>query len=244
MAVLGIDIGGTGMKGALVDPQTGELITERFRVPTPEKRDPKNMSKAVKKIVQHFDYQGKVGVGFPTVIKEQTCYSCGNLHESWKNVNVGELFKAETGLEFAVVNDADAAGYATMNFGVGKGEKGLVLMITIGTGIGSGAFFNGELLPNFELGQIPYKKFKKIEDWASNGALEREGLSIEEWAARFNKFLKITELLVSPQLFILGGGLSKRFSEYQHLMNTKTPIRVAALKNNAGIVGAAAAALK
>ena len=244
MAVLGIDIGGTGMKGALVDPNSGELLTERFRVPTPEKRDPKNMSKAVKKIVQHFDYHGKVGVGFPTVIKENTCHSCGNLHENWKNVNVSELFKAETGLEFTVVNDADAAGFATMNFGVGKGEKGLVLMITIGTGIGSGAFFNGELLPNFELGQIPYKKYKKIEDWASNGALEREGLSIEEWAARFDKFLKITELLVAPQLFILGGGLSKRFAEYEHLMNTKTPIRVAALKNNAGIVGAAAAALK
>ena len=241
MAILGIDIGGTGMKGALVDPTTGELVSDRFRVPTPQKRNPKSMAKAVSKIVTHFDYKGRVGAGFPTIIKNGICISSGNLHKSWKKQNVSEIFKKETGLEFTVVNDADAAGYATMNYGVGKGEKGLVIMITIGTGLGSGAFYNGELIPNFELGQIPYKKFKKIEEWASNNAMQREGLEIEEWALRFSKFLKITELLVAPDLFILGGGLSKRFNEYEHLIKSKTPIKVAALKNNAGIVGAAAA---
>lgn len=241
MAVLGIDIGGTGMKGALVDPITGELVSERFRVPTPQKRNPKSMAKAVGKIVSHFDYKGKVGVGFPTIIKNGVCLSSGNLHKSWKNQNVSEIFKEQTGLDFTVVNDADAAGYATMTYGVGKGETGLVLMITIGTGLGSGAFYNGAPIPNFELGQIPYKKFKKIEDWASNGAMQREGLEIDEWAVRFSKFLKITELLVAPDLFILGGGLSKRYDEYKHLITANTPIRVAALKNNAGIVGAAAA---
>jgi len=159
------------------------------------------------------------------------------------NLNVKELFSKATGLPVTVINDADAAGYATMNYGIGKGKKGLVLMITIGTGLGSGAFFNGELIPNFELGQIPYKKYKKIENWAAASSKENEGLSFKEWGKRFNVFLKYVDLLISPDFIILGGGTSKQFDEYKDYITIETPVIPAELRNQAGIVGAAAAAL-
>lgn len=243
MKVLGIDIGGSGMKGALIDSQTGEMITERFRIPTPESRKPKAMAKVVAKIVKHFDYKGPVGVGFPTVIKHGVCKSPGNLHKKWLGVNVKELFSEVTGLPVTVVNDADAAGYASMNYGIGKGVKGLVVMITIGTGLGSGAFFDGELIPNFELGQIPYKKYPKIELWAADSAKERDGLTYQQWGKRFNKFLEYVDLIIAPDLIILGGGASKDFDEYKDCITIETPVIPAELRNQAGIVGAAAAAL-
>ncbi|MDB4270888.1 ROK family protein [bacterium] len=243
MVVLGIDIGGSGMKGALVNSITGEMLTERFRIPTPESRKPQEMAEVVKEIVQHFNHKGPVGVGFPTIIRHGICKSKGNLHKSWVNLNVKELFSKATGLPVTVINDADAAGYATMNYGLGKGKKGLVLMITIGTGLGSGAFFNGELIPNFELGQIPYKKYKKIENWAAASAKENEGLSFKEWGKRFNVFLKYVDLLISPDFIILGGGTSKQFDEYKDYITIETPVIPAELRNQAGIVGAAAAAL-
>ena len=243
MAILGIDVGGTGMKGALVDTETGELLSERFRLDTPKKRDPEGMAQCFNEIVKHFDYKGPIGAGFPTIIKNGVCGSQGNLHKSWKGLNVSEVFSQETGLPVIVVNDADAAGYATMQYGVGQGEMGLVIMITIGTGIGSGAFFNGELIPNVELGQIPYKNYKRIEEWVSASAKERDGLSLEQWAERFNKFLKILDILVAPDLIILGGGLSKEWGNYANLIDSPVRIIPSALRNNAGIVGAAAAAL-
>lgn len=243
MAILGIDVGGTGMKGALIDTANGELLSERFRLDTPKKRDPAGMAQCFQEIVQHFEYNGPVGAGFPTIIKNGVCGSQGNLHKSWKGLNVADVFSQKTGLEVTVVNDADAAGYATMHYGVGKGEMGLVIMITIGTGIGSGAFFNGQLIPNVELGQIPYKKYKRIEEWVSASAKERDQLSLEQWAERFNKFLKITDLLVAPDLIILGGGLSKEWDNYSHLIDSPVRIKPAALRNNAGIVGAAAAVI-
>ncbi len=243
MDVLGIDIGGSGMKGALVNSLTGELLTERFRVPTPASRKPKAMAQVLKEIVDHFDHHGPVGCGFPTVIKHGVCKSPGNLHKSWLGVNVKELFSDATGLPVTVINDADAAGYAVMNYGIGKGVEGFVVMITIGTGLESGAFFNGELIPNFELGQIPYKDYKKIESWAASSAKEREGLSYDKWGKRFNKFLELVELLVSPELIILGGGASKHFDEYKHRIKIETPVVPAMFRNHAGIIGAAAAAL-
>jgi polyphosphate glucokinase len=244
MNILGIDIGGSGIKGALVNSETGEMLTKRHRIPTPEGRKPKDMAKVVAEIVKHFDHKGPIGVGFPTVIKNGICKSPGNLHKKWLGRNVEELFSKEIGLPVKVVNDADAAGYATMNYGIGKDKKGLVLMITIGTGLGSGAFLNGELIPNFELGQIPYKKYKKIELWAADSAKEREGLTYEKWGKRFNKFLKYVDLIIAPDLIILGGGASKDFDEYKHLIKIDTPVIPAKLKNHAGIIGAAAAALK
>jgi polyphosphate glucokinase len=244
MEVLGIDVGGSGMKGALINMETGEMITERFRIPTPESRSPDEMAAVIAEIVTHFGYKGPVGCGFPTVIKQGICKSHGNLHETWDGVNVEKLFEDSTGLDFTVINDADAAGYAVMNYGSGKGENGLVIIITIGTGLGSGAFLNGKLLPNFELGQIPYKKYDKIEDWAAGSAKDRENLSYKKWGKRFNRFLEYVELIVSPDLIILGGGVSKDFDEFKNKITIETPVIPAALQNHAGIIGAATACLR
>ncbi len=243
MEVLGIDVGGSGIKGALVNSVTGEMLTKRFRIPTPESRKPKAMAEVVSQIVKHFDHKGPVGVGFPTVIKHGVCISPGNLHKKWLGCNVKELFTSYTGLPVTVINDADAAGYATMNYGLGKGKQGLVVMITIGTGLGSGVFLDGELIPNFELGQIPYKKYDKIELWAADSAKEREELTYKKWGKRFNKFLELVELIVCPDLIILGGGASKDFEEYRECIKIDTPVIPAGLQNHAGIIGAAAAAL-
>ncbi len=244
MELLGIDIGGTGIKGALVNAETGEMLTERFRIPTPSSRKPDEMAAVIKDIVAHFDYKGPVGCGFPTIIKNGVCMSAGNLHESWVGINVDELLTKETGHEFTVLNDADAAGYASMNYGVGKGKDRLVIMITVGTGLGSGAFFNGKLLPNFELGQIPYKDYKKIEQYAAASAKERDNISYEKWGKRFNKFLKLVETIVAPDLIIVGGGTSKKWKEFNHLITVETEVVKAELMNHAGIIGAAIACLK
>ena len=244
MEILGIDIGGSGMKGALVNIETGEMTTPRHRIPTPQSRGPEEMAEVVAQIVEHFNYKGPVGCGFPTVIKKGVCNSSGNLHKDWNNLNVEALFEKKTGLDFTVINDADAAGYATMNYGVGRGKDGFVVMITIGTGLGSGAFLDGRLLPNFELGQIPYKKYKKIEDWAAGSAKEKAGLTYDEWGKRFNVFLKLVELIVAPDLIILGGGASKDFEEYSHRIKIDTPVIPAGLQNHAGIIGAATACSK
>ncbi len=241
MEILGIDVGGSGMKAALVNTETGEMLTKRHRIPTPKSRTPEAMADVIAQLVKHFDYSGPVGCGFPTVIKKGICKSEGNLDPSWLGVDVDKLFEEATGQQFSVINDADAAGYAVMNHGVGKGLEGLVLIVTIGTGLGSGAFFNGELLPNFELGQIPYKDFKKIETWAAGSAMEREGLTYKKWAKRFNKFLNIVDLIVSPDHIILGGGASKDWAAYEEYITINTPIRPAQLKNHAGIIGAAMA---
>lgn len=243
MEVLGIDVGGSGMKGGIVNIDTGEMISERHRIPTPTSRKPDEMAAVIAQIVKHFDYKGRVGCGFPTVIKKGVCKSPGNLDPSWLGVNIEELFEAKTGLDFTVVNDADIAGYASMNYGIGKGVEGLVVMITIGTGLGSGAFYDGKLIPNFELGQIPYKKYKKIELWAAASAKEREGLTYKKWGKRFNKFLKYVDLIIAPDLILLGGGTSKDFDEFKEYITIETPVIPAELQNHAGIIGAAAAAL-
>ncbi len=244
MQILGIDIGGSGIKGALVDVETGEMITDRYRIPTPPSRKPQEMAEVVAEIVKHFNYQGPVGCGFPSIVKNGVCKAPGNLHKSWVGVNVDELFTEVSGQPFTVLNDADAAGYASMNYGVGKGRDGLVVMVTIGTGLGSGVFYNGTLLPNFELGQIPYKKYKKIEDWAAASAKEREDLTFERWGKRFNKFLKLVELITSPDLIIVGGGTSKKWAEFRHHIDIQTEVVKAELMNNAGIIGAAVACLR
>lgn len=179
---------------------------------------------------------------FRPSLKKESVKTPGNLHKKWAGVNVNELFSEATGLPVTVVNDADAAGYASMNYGVGKGKDGLVAMITIGTGLGSGVFFNGELLPNYELGQIPYKKYDKIELWAAASAKEREDLSYKKWGKRFNVFLELVELITSPDLIILGGGTSKHWKQFKDYINIETPVIPAELQNHAGIIGAAAAA--
>lgn len=240
MEVLGIDIGGSGIKGALVNLETGELTTERFRIATPPNREPEEMALVVAQIVKHFNYSGKVGCGIPTIVKNGVCLAHGNLSEKWVGVNAEALFKKHTNLDFHIINDADAAASAIMHYGVGKGKQGFVLTITIGTGLGSGAYFNGQLLQNFELGQIPYKKYDKIELYASSAAKEEAGLSYKKWAGRFNKFLKLVNLIVSPDLIILGGGISKYWDKFEKYLECEVPVIGAELQNHAGIIGAAA----
>lgn len=244
MEILGIDIGGSGIKGAIVNVKTGELVSEKHRIPTPKNAKPKEVAAIVNQIVNHFNWKGIVGCGFPTVIHHGKALQYGNLHKSWKGTQVDELFSQETNLEFTVINDADAAGIAAMNFGIGKDKKGFVLMITVGTGIGSGAFYNGHLIPNFELGSFPYKKYEKIELWTADSARKRENLSLKEWAKRFNKYLKMVEKMVTPDLIILGGGISKKFKEFENEITIKTPVLASKHQNNAGIIGAALGAIE
>ncbi len=239
MEILGIDVGGTGIKGAIVNVETGALITEKHRIPTPKGAKPNDVADVVAKLVEHFDWQGKIGCGFPAIISHGVALSSGNIDKSWQGTNVEDIFNKRTGLEFHVGNDADAAGLAEITFGAGKGKNGLVLMITIGTGLGSGLFYNGILVPNLELGTLPYKKFKHIEHWAADSARKRDELSYPEWGKRFNKFLKIVNGLTSPDLIILGGGASKKLQRFEGQITIKTPVIVAQFQNNAGIVGAA-----
>ncbi|MEO6347387.1 MAG: polyphosphate--glucose phosphotransferase [Aquaticitalea sp.] len=243
MNILGIDIGGSGMKGGLIDSNTGEMVSERFRIPTPSSRKPNEMAQVFKEIVNHFDYDGPVGCGFPSLIKNGICKETGNLHKDWKNLDVQVLFSEACGLPVTVINDADAAGIAMMTYGIGKGKLGFVIIITIGTGLGSGAFLDGKLIPNFELGQIPYKKYKKIENWAAASVMELKNLSFKKWGKRFNKFLEIVEIIVCPDLIILGGGTSDDFDQFKKWITIETPVIPAHLGNTAGIVGAACTVL-
>ena len=241
MEVLGIDIGGSGIKGAIVDTKTGELIGERHRIPTPKPATPKNIAKTIKEIVEHFNWKGKAGCCFPTPLAHGKCQSGGNLHETWKDVQVDDLFKEKTGLEFTVLNDADAAGAAEMSFGAGKGKDGLVIIITLGTGIGSGIFFNGSLVQNTELGHVTYKS-EAFEIYAADSARKRDDLTYKQWGKRLNKYFNHVNLILSPDLFIIGGGASKKLHKFIEYIDIDTPIIPAENKNEAGIIGAALAA--
>ncbi|WGK63661.1 polyphosphate--glucose phosphotransferase [Croceiramulus getboli] len=241
MEVLGIDVGGTGIKGAPVNLETEEYLAERYRIPTPRPAKPKAIAETVQQIVDHFDWKGPVGVGFPTVIVNGKAMQYSNLHPKWEGVQVDALFEKYLGLPVTVINDADAAGLAEMHYGVGQDKKGLVITLTLGTGIGSGLFYDGQLIPNVELGQLPYKK-GIIEEYASRAVMKKKGLSYAEWGERVNYFLhRITEFC-SPDLFIIGGGASKHLDEFRHKLTTSVPILQAHTKNHAGIIGAAYAA--
>ncbi len=243
MQVLGIDIGGTGIKGAPVDLENENYMGERFRVPTPRPATPEAVAGCVQQIVDHFQWKGPIGVGFPTIIVNGQAKAYGNMHPSWLHVQIDKLFTEQTGLPTTVINDADAAGLGEMRYGVGKNLKGLVAVITVGTGIGSGLFYNGQLIPNFEFGRIPYKK-KPIEQYAANSIRKKENLSYEQWAQRFNFFLEQVESICTPDHYILGGGISKRIDEFKHVLTTKVPLVAAKTKNHAGLIGAAFAAME
>lgn len=243
MHILGIDIGGTGIKGAPVDLENEDYLEERFRIPTPQPATPEAVAECVQQLVDHFNWKGPVGVGFPTVIVNGQARAYGNMHKSWLHVQIDKLFEEKTGLPFTVINDADAAALAEMRFGIGKDKKGLVAVITVGTGIGSGLFYDGKLIPNFELGRMQYKK-KPIELYAANSARKREELSYEEWAERFDFFLKRLEIICTPDHYILGGGISKHIDTFKHILTTKVPLVAAKTKNHAGLIGAAFAAME
>jgi polyphosphate glucokinase len=240
--VLGIDVGGTGIKAALVDVESGTLLSDRHRVETPRPATPDSMASAVKQLLSEFDYDGTVGCCFPTIVVDGHARSVSNLDPAWRDVQIDETFKRATGLPFYVINDADAAAVAEMQLGAGKDLGGLVITVTIGTGLGSGMYYNGQLIPNLELGHMAGKDGEPFEAYASNRARKTEELSWLEWGARFDAFLKRVDRVCSPDHFIIGGGTSKRFDRFQDAMTGSTPIHVAKFLNNAGIIGAAVAA--
>lgn len=240
MSVLGIDIGGSGIKGAPVDLATGEFTAERIRLATPEEAKPDDVAETVAQIARQFDWHGPIGVGFPAVVQHGVIHTAANIDESWINVNAQELFSQATGCPTYVLNDADAAGIAEMRFGIGKerGVQGVVMVITIGTGLGTCLFVDGKLVPNLELGHIEIRG-KDAERRASDAARQRKELSWEKWGGRFNEYLNRLQKLLWPDLFVLGGGISKTAETFLPYIDVPVEVVTARLLNQAGIVGAA-----
>ncbi|KOX21295.1 MULTISPECIES: polyphosphate--glucose phosphotransferase [unclassified Streptomyces] len=244
MNVFGVDIGGSGIKGAPVDLERGALTEERHKVLTPQPATPDGVAGCVAEVVAHFGWTGPVGVTFPGVVAGSTIRTAANVDKSWIGVDAGALIGERVGgLPVTVLNDADAAGIAEMTFGAGRGRKGTVIMLTLGTGIGSALFVDGRLVPNTELGHLELKGHD-AEKRASTKAKEDEDLSWEHWATkRVQKYLAHVEMLFSPELFIIGGGVSRKADKFLPLIeDIRAEIVPAELENNAGIVGAAMAA--
>ena len=236
--VLGIDIGGSGVKGAPVDTSGGELLAERYRLPTPQPSTPKAVAKTVAEVCAHFSWQGEVGCAFPAVVRAGVAESAANVDKGWIGTNIEEVIGKATGLTVRACNDADAAGLAEARFGAGRGVEGVVLLLTLGTGIGSALIQDGVLVPNTELGHVEFRG-KELEHFASDKARGDEDLSWKKWADRLEASLKYLEMLFSPDLFILGGGVSKKSDKFLPLIDISTPIKPAELLNSAGMVGAA-----
>lgn len=244
LQVLGIDIGGTGIKGAVVEVYTGVIVGEKMTLPTPRPATPEAMARQVAAIVKHFEWTGLLGCGFPAALRHGVAYTAANIDPSCKGADIRAHFHKATGLEqILVLNDADAAGLAEMAFGSGKGHRGSVMILTVGTGIGSALFREGILFPNTELGHLPFRG-KAAEDYASGAAYSREELTYALWAERFNDYLQLLENLFWPDLFIIGGGMSRNFDDFVHLLEVKAPIQPASMHNDAGIVGAAVEAAR
>ncbi len=241
MQVLGIDVGGSGIKGAPVDIKAGKLLAERIRIKTPKSAEPQPVAEVVDKIAKSFGWQGPIGIGFPAPIKSGVAMMAANISPKWVGVNADDLFSKVTGCACTLVNDADAAGLAEMAFGAGRGQPGTVILLTLGTGIGSAIFHRGNLLPNTEFGHLDMKG-RDAEHRASDAARQREDLSWKKYAKRLNRYLLEMEKLFWPDLFIVGGGISKQSENFLPLLTIETPIIPAELLNDAGIVGAALAA--
>ncbi|CAM2973093.1 ROK family protein [Saccharomonospora xinjiangensis] len=240
----GIDIGGSGIKGALVDLDKGELIGDRLRIDTPKPSTPEAVADVVAEIVRHFGWEGPVGITLPAVVKRGVAHTAANIDPSWIGLDADALFAERLGRDtagIAMLNDADAAGMAEMRFGDPAARKGVVALLTFGTGIGSALFQNGSLMPNTEFGHIEIDGHD-AEKKAAASAKDNEGLSYPDWAKRVNRYLTVLENLIWPDLFIVGGGVSKKAHKWVPLLDIRTPIITASLLNNAGIVGAAAAA--
>lgn len=240
MKVLGIDIGGSAFKGAPVDTKTGKLLAERHRVEIDAPCPTAQGLAAAREIARHFNWKGPVGVGFPSIILGNRIGAVGNLGRNWEYQDGAALFSRATGGRARLFNDADAAGLAEMKFGAGKGYQGSVLMLTFGTGIGSALFFQGRLMPNIEFGHIPWQG-KPIERFASAAVKKRCDLTWKEWALRVNVFFQVAERLCSPELIIIGGGVSKKSDKWFKYLKANARIVPARMHNDAGIVGAALA---
>lgn len=242
---IGIDIGGTGIKGALVNTKKGSLTTERIRFDTPNGATPDEVVAKVQEIVAELDVDKKtpIGICFPAIVKNGVALSAANVSDKWIGLDAGALFAKKLGREVVLLNDADAAGVAEIKYGAGKDIKGVVFMCTLGTGIGTALFLNGKLVPNTELGHLEIDGVD-YESKASFSAKEREQLSFADWAKRLTKYFDHVQRLFSPDLIIVGGGVSKQHEEFLPLIKSKVKIVPAQSRNNAGIIGAAYIAKK
>ncbi len=239
METLGIDIGGSAIKGAIVNTQTGEFIGERYRIETSQPATIEEVVETVKKTTEHFQWKGNIGCGFPAVVMNGVVKTAANIDKSFIGVNASQLFSQATGCPVSLYNDADAAGFAELKFGSVKDFRGFAIFLTVGTGIGSALFNKGVLIPNSELGHVYMKNKLKGEKYTADSIRKKEDLSWQEWGKRFNEYLNYLESLFYPELFIIGGGTSKRFDKFENQLSLKTPVVAASLKNDAGIVGAA-----
>lgn len=239
----GIDIGGSGIKGAPADIRAGELLAKRFRVPTPVVSTPAAVTACLGQVLEHFEVppETAVGITFPGIIQHGVVLSSANLDKSWIGTDLADLVRRTTGHRATIVNDADAAGYAEVRYGAAQGQDGVVVVLTLGTGIGSAIINDGRLVPNTELGHLEIDGYD-AETRAASSIKDKEGLSYEEWAVRLQRYFEVVEFLFSPDLFVVGGGVSKDHEKFVPLLKTRAPIVPAALRNQAGIVGAAALA--
>lgn len=240
--ILGIDVGATGIKGNIVDANMGVTLAERKKIKTPTESTPKAIAAVIKEIIQHFDWKGKpIGIGFPAIVKNGKTLSASNIDDEWLHFDAEKFLIKTLKSPLVLVNDADAAGIAEMEFGVGKEAKGTSILLTLGTGIGSAIFFDQTLIPNTELGHLKWKD-KILEKYSSNKYREINRLSWKTWARELNKAIAHVDFLFSPDLIILGGGISKHFEKYgKFLTKSNCPVVPASMKNDAGIIGAAMA---
>ncbi len=241
MNLLGIDIGGSGIKGAIVDTEKGEFVHDRLRIPTPQPAKPVPVANVVAEIAEHFEWTGPIGCTFPAVVKHGVTMSAANVDDEWIGTDAKQILQETTGSPVVVLNDADAAGIAEMRFGAGKGKDGLVVILTLGTGIGSAFFMNGILIPNTEFGHLKIRG-KDAEHRASDKIRQEQEYSWKKWGKKLSEYLQYLEFLFNPDLFIIGGGVSKKYEKFFPHIVCDTAIVPAELRNQAGIVGAAMAA--
>jgi len=241
MHVLGIDIGGSGIKGAPVDTDKGELVSERHRISTPDPSKPRAVADVIAKIVSHFGWTGPVGCTFPAVIKDGVAHTAANVDKEWIGTDAAGLIGDATGCATVVLNDADAAGLAEMQFGAGRRERGVVMMLTFGTGIGTALFVERRLVPNLELGHMDVRG-REGESFASDAARKRDDLSWEKWAQRASEYIRALDALFWPDLFVIGGGISNKPEKWLSFVHTRARVEVAQMRNEAGMIGAALAA--
>ena len=239
MQILGIDVGGTGIKAAIVDTATGDLLCERIRIATPRPATPKAIGSALQGLVRQLQWSGPIGMGFPAAIQHGIARTAANIDKSFIGLPVAEFFSAQTGCPVFVANDADVAGMAEMHFGAGRDERGVVLIVTIGTGLGTALFSNGHLLPNTELGHILLENGIEAERYASEAVRITKKLKWKEWGKRFNLYLATMEGLLWPDLIILGGGVSRKLEKFAPMISVRSPVVAASFLNQAGVVGAA-----
>ncbi len=245
---VGVDIGGTGIKAGVVDLEAGQLVSDRMKVPTPAGAEPKDVLAAVEQVLDSLGVAGDpdipLGVAFPAIVKNGRTLSAANVSEKWIGFEAEKFFEDGLGRDIHFANDADVAGIAEVRYGAAKDVDGLVILTTLGTGIGSALIYDGVLVPNSELGHLQRANHKRdAEGYAAYSAMEREELSWEKWAKRLQWYYSYVEFLFSPDLFVVGGGVSKHADEFLHLLDLKTPIVPAVHRNNAGIIGAAALGL-